>query len=84
MVSYTPIEPRASTAQDRAWALRRLDFMRALIESGAAFATEDGAYNAVVDGKRIASSAFVFYDADWIAAHKERVAAETRKPPASC
>ena len=53
------------------------------MESVAPFATEGGRTTPSRTGKRIVSSTFVFYDADWIAAHKERVTAEQMEPTLS-
>ncbi|MCK9487661.1 MAG: hypothetical protein M0R73_13375 [Dehalococcoidia bacterium] len=82
MVNFTPAEPRETDAEFRAWLLKRLDFMRSLVESGAPCMIADSDFHSH-DQRRVMVAAFHFFGDDWITAHQRRLADETAHPKAS-
>jgi len=70
-----PLNLRESTEDQREWMLRRLDFVRGLVESGAAFATSDAPEQGG-GGTLLTVFRVTFEDAAWIAHAK----AQPRKP----
>lgn len=83
MVNLTPAEPKPTDPELRAWLLHRLNFVRALVESGAPCMIADSTFTSH-DERPVTVAAFHFYEGDWIALHRERLAREKVPPPASC
>ena len=75
MVNLTPAEPRPTDPEFRAWLLSRLDFLRALVESGAPCMIADSTFTAH-DERSVTVAALHFYESDWIAIHRARQARE--------
>ena len=71
MVNLTPAEPRPTDPELRALLLRRLDFLRTLVESGAPCMLADDAFTSH-DARPVRIAAFHVYESDWIALHRER------------
>jgi hypothetical protein len=80
MVNLTPAEPRETDPEFRAWLLRRIEFLRILVESGAPCMIADSQFQSS-DERPVTVAAFHFYDRDWIAAHRRRLAEQGQPPP---
>ena len=72
MVNLMPREPQPQDDDYREWLLRRLDFLRSLVESGADCVLEDNQFTAH-DGRRVAGTSLSFYEDVWLAHHRNRM-----------
>jgi hypothetical protein len=71
-------EPRPLTDEERAYVLDRLDFVRETIERGAPCVVHNDGPMATYEARRVSHMVFTFFDVDWLATHRARVARRTQ------